>query len=365
MYVLRDIEARVHEVPVTIPLLSEPIEKRRFVSCVITTDEGVTGFGLTGQFLPFAICEALIKDFLPLLKGMDIRDTEAIHELVWKKLNPRSQTGVITHALAALDIALWDARGKASDRTIAQMLGGHSDRADVYVTFGFPEYSFDELVDAAIRQTDAGVTRLKMVAGVHKLGWKEDARRIHAVRAAIGDDVELAIDANYAFSPLEAYLLSREVESDNLMWFEEPLHTNDPRALADLRSRVSIPISAGQMDSHRWRLREFIDAKAVDFIQPNVCYSSGYTESRKVAHMAQAFNLPIANGGGWPHFNMHLIAGLMNGWRVEFHLGMQQVGERIFPDAPRPIDNEIVIPHAPGLGMTVDNDFLNFTHIKA
>lgn len=365
MYLLHDIQARVHEVPVTIPLLDEPIEQRRFVSCEIVTDEGVTGFGLTGQFLPFSIREALTKHFLPLLRGIDIRDTEAVHSLVWKKLNPRSQTGVFSHALAALDIALWDARGKASGRTIAQMLGGYADRAPAYVTFGFPEYSLTELVEAARLQVDAGVDRLKMVVGVHEKGWAEDARRVHAVREAIGDDAELAIDANYMFSPLEAFLLAREVADANLTWFEEPLYTNDPRALAELRAKVNMPLSAGQMDGHRWRLREFVDAGAVDILQPNVCYSGGFTESRKVAHLAQAFNMPVANGGGWPHFNMHLIAAVMNGWRVEFHLGMQQVGERIFPDAPKPKDNTIVLPDAPGLGMTVDADFLDSTVVES
>lgn len=121
-----------------------------------------------------------------------------------------------------------------------------------------------------------------------------------------------------------------------------------------------MPLSAGQMDGHRWRLREFVDAGAIDILQPNVCYSGGFTES----HLAQAYTMPVANGGGWAHFNMQLIAGMMNGWRVEFHLGMQQVGERIFPDAPRPKDNEIVIPDAPGLGMTVDQDFLSATTVE-
>lgn len=364
MPILQDISASVHEVPVTIPLINSPIERRRFVTCAIRTEEGITGFGLTGQFLPFAIRDTLVRGLLPLLKGLDIRDTEAIHAKVWKKLNPRSQTGVVSHALAALDIALWDARGKAEGRTISQLLGGYADRAATYVTFGFPEYSYEQLLDAARIQVDAGTERLKMVVGVHPKGWKEDARRVHGVREVIGDDIELAMDANYMFSPLEAYLLAREVADQKLVWFEEPLHSNDPRALASLRSRISMPVSAGQMDGHRWRLREFIDAKAVDIIQPNVCYSGGYTESLKVAHMAQAYNITVGNGGGWPHFNMHLIAGIMNGWRVEFHLGMQQVGERIFPDAPVPKGNEIIIPEAPGLGMAVDEDFLTATMIE-
>ena len=241
MYALKDIKARVHEVPVTIPLWPSRSNDGA-LSVAIVTDGGLTGFGLTGQFLPFAIQAALVKHLLPLLRGTDIRDTEAVHHRVWKAANPRSQTGVVSHALAALDIAMWDAAGKGSERSIAKMIGGSRDRAPVYVTFGFPEYDRDELVEAAKLQVAAGVRRLKMVVGVHRDGWAEDARRVRAVREAIGDDVELAIDANYMFSPLEAYLLAREVADTNLTWFEEPLYSNDPRAMAELRSRAACAV---------------------------------------------------------------------------------------------------------------------------
>ncbi|MQA80324.1 MAG: mandelate racemase/muconate lactonizing enzyme family protein [Streptosporangiales bacterium] len=361
MYELTDVRARAHRAPFTVPLLDEPIGQRTFVTCRIETDGGLTGFGLTGQFLPHAVVAALTEHITPLLRGVDIRDTEAVHARVAKALNQRNQTGVISSAMSALDIAMWDAAGKGAGRTIAQLLGGHRDRAAAYVTFGFPQYDRDQLVEAARLQVRSGVGRLKMVVAVHPDGWREDANRIRAVRAAVGDDVELAIDANYLFSPTEALLLCRAVEDCGIVWFEEPLHGNDVRAMADLRRRTNIPLSAGQMDGHLLRLREFVDAQAVDIIQPNVCYCGGYTEARRVGHLAQAFSLPIANGGGWPHFNMHLIAGLRGGWRVEFHLGMQQVGEQIFPDAPRPKDDEIVLPDAPGLGMTVDTDFLDAT----
>lgn len=362
---IRNLRARVHEVPVTIPLLDDPIERRRFVTCEVELDDGAVGLGLTGQFLPHAVQSALISEFLPVVKGLDARNTEEIHDKIWKSLNPRTQTGVVSHALSALDIALWDARGKTSGRTIAELIGGHANHAESYITFGFPEYDRDELVAAARLQVDKGFARLKLVVGVHKDGWAEDARRIRAVREAIGDDVELMIDANYMFNPVEALLLCRGISDYNITWFEEPLHQNDARALADLRTRTSIPVAAGQMDGHRWRLRELVDRHAVDILQPNVCYCGGYTEAVKVAHLAQAFNLPVANGGGWPHFNMHLYAGVLNGWRVEFHLGMTQVGNQIFPDAPAPADDRIVLPSAPGLGMKVDHDFLDETQIGA
>src|SRR3546814_19881705 len=135
------------------------------------------------------------------------------------------------------------------------------------------------------------------------------------------------IDANYLFNPVEAKYLCRAIEDCNLTWFEEPLQQNDARALADLRRSTRIPLAAGQMEGHRWRLREFVEHQAVDILQPNVTYCGGYTEARKVAPLAQIYNLPIANRGGWPLFNMHLLAGMINGWLVECTLGLVAVGE--------------------------------------
>jgi L-alanine-DL-glutamate epimerase-like enolase superfamily enzyme len=359
------IEATAHHIEVPLPLFTRNIVTRRIVFCKVQTDEGITGYGLTGgQFLPWSVVAALENDFLDTVRGMDPRDTEAIHEKVWWALNMRTFTGVVSFALSALDIACWDIKGKASGRTVAQMLGGCRDWAPAYVTFGFPIYDREQLVEAAKLQVAEGVTRLKMVVGVDKGGWAEDARRVRAVREAIGPDVELMLDANYKFSPVDAKQLCRAIEDCAITWFEEPVYANDVRAMADLRQHTGIPLAAGQMEGHRWRLRELIDNKAVDVLQPNVCYNGGYTETQKVAHMAQAFNVPIANGGGWPLYNLHTMAGLMNGWRVEFHLGMQEVGERLFVDPPRREGNIVRVGPEPGCGLTPNFDALAETEMK-
>src|SRR5574339_75607 len=146
---IRSIRAGVHRLSVAVPLLQHPIN-RKAVVCEVETDNGLTGCGLTGgAYLPFAIVTAIEKEFTPLLKDMDPRDTEAIHEKVWWKLNQRSMTGVVSSALSAIDIACWDIHGKAAGRTIAQLLGGARDWAPTYCTFGFPEYDRDMLKQAA------------------------------------------------------------------------------------------------------------------------------------------------------------------------------------------------------------------------
>ena len=186
----------------------------------------------------------------------------------------------------------------------------------------------------------------------------EDAARVKAVREAVGDDVELMLDANYLFSLNRAKELCRLVEPYHITWFEEPLYQNDALLLAQLRRSTSITISAGQNEGNRFRHRELLMNQSVDILQPNVCYVGGYTEAAKVAAMAQAFNIPIANGGGWPHHNMHLQAAMSNGWRVECHYLMWMVGETIYKNPPSPKKGWITLGEEPGLGLDPEWDAL-------
>lgn len=361
---IADIKASVHLFEIKVPLLAKPLRQYAVV-CRLRSSDGATGIGVTGgKFLPHAVATALNHEFLPVITGLDVRDVEAIHEKVWWKLNQRTMTGVVSSALSCIDIACWDLHGRMQGRSIAQLLGGARDWIHTYCTFGFHEYDREQLVEAAKLQVVAGHRRLKMVVGVHQDGWQEDVRRLRAVRDAIGPDVELMMDANYKFNPVEAKLLCRAVEDLGIAWFEEPVYQNDAQALADLRVHTRIPIAAGQNEGHRWRLADLVRRQAVDLIQPNCCYAGGYTEARKVAHLAQAYNMPIAHGGGWPMLNMHLFAGLMNGWRLEIHLQMMAIARTMFKAIPEPNDNKLFIPAAPGLGLELNEDALRDTLVS-
>lgn len=366
---IKDIRASLHGFSIEIPLLDGKVkgygreEQTHFVFCEVETDEGIVGYGLTGHFLAQSVIVALEKHVLPVVRDMDPRDIELIHKTIWAKLNPRTMTGTISMALSCLDIALWDIQGKKEGRSIAALLGNARKEVPAYITFGFPQYDRDQLAAAAKLHVGNGFKALKSVVAVDKKGWREDAVRTRRIREAVGPDIDLMIDANYLFNPVEAKMLCREIEDLNLTWFEEPLQQNDARALADLRQSTKIPLAAGQMEGHRWRLRELVHNHAVDILQPNVTYCGGYTEARKAAHLAQTYNMPIANGGGWPIFNMHLMAGMMNGWFVEWHLGMVAVGETLFTDAPKPVNGILTIPDRPGLGLTLNRDAWKDTRV--
>lgn len=357
------LSASVHAFPVRLPFTDRPQKPRTLVLATVETDAGITGHGITGAFLPTAVKAALENEFLPVLRGMDPEATEAIHARLGEALNARAATGTFSHALSALDIALWDIRGKVANRSVAALLGGARGACAAYATFGFPAYSEDQLVAAAEAQLAEGFASLKMVVGVAPGGWREDLARIRRVRRAIGPSVALMIDANCRFTPYEARCLATAAAEHDIAWFEEPLTANDAPALADLRRTTALPIAAGQMEGHRYRLRELVTHQAVDVLQPNVAYAGGFTEVQKVAHLAQAFALPLDNGGGWPLHNLHAMAGLANGGMVEFHLDMRQIGEALFEGAPRPVNGQVAMPEGPGLGLVPRQRVLEETRI--
>ncbi|QJQ95515.1 MULTISPECIES: mandelate racemase/muconate lactonizing enzyme family protein [Halomonadaceae] len=363
---ITDIRASIHALNVDVPGVGVSVERRVFVFVEVETDAGTTGFGLTGAMLPAAVVACIEHHLKPALLGMPALSRERIHAHVWRKLNIRGYTGVISNALSAIDIALWDVWGKWEQRSIHELIGGYRDWAPTYATFGYPFFDTDQLAEHAKRFLADGHRMLKMVVGGDpSRTWKDDVERVRCVREAIGADADLIIDANCWFDPFEARQLAQAVADCRLLWFEEPIQQNDVRALADLRAQISMPLAVGQMEGNRWRYREFIAERAVDIIQPNVIYNGGFTESIKVAHMAQAFNMPMTNGGGWPIFNMHLLCGLMNGGAVEFHYGIWQVGKHFFHGTPDPENGHMQLSGAPGLGFTPDFDALEAARLDA
>jgi L-alanine-DL-glutamate epimerase-like enolase superfamily enzyme len=333
-----------------VPLLKEKIWTS-ILFVVVETDQGVTGYGLTRGSLRFALREFINREVAPFLSGKNPLETERIWHQLYKTFNPRAQTGMWSSAVSAIDIALWDIKGKYYKEPVWRLLGGAQNPVQSYVTFGLKQYSKEQLVEVAKQLIAQGEHRLKMVVAVDPENPAVDAARVRAVREAVGDDVELMIDANYLFSFNRALELCTLVEPYRITWFEEPVYQNDAALLADLRRHTRLPIAAGQNEGHRFRHRELIVNRAVDIAQPNVCSVGGYTEAVKVAALAQAFNLPIANGGGWPHHNMHLQAAMANGWRVEFHFEMWGVGDAIYKEPPAPERGWVTLPETAGLGL--------------
>ena len=358
--------ARVRATPLSVPVVLDAagIEKKTSLSvCLVEveSDTGLTGYGLTAITEEEVVAAAVNEVAADNLRNED----PLAHERIWEKLywllSPRGQTGYASHAIAAIDVALWDLKGKALGQPVWRLLGGARGRVPAYTTFGFGSYDRDELAAAAKWWVARGHRRLKMVVGQHALQRRdeprgieeviaEDVRRVRAVRDAVGMEVDLHVDANCSLDAFHAARLARSLEEFGLSFFEEPVKENDIGSLRSLKAQTRIPLAAGQNEGLAWRFRDLISSGAVDIIQPNVVIGGGYTQCVRIAGMASAYNLPMANGGAWAHHNMHLHAGLANGGLVEYHYAAVKVCEAIFGPLPAPADGWLALPEAPGLG---------------
>jgi L-alanine-DL-glutamate epimerase-like enolase superfamily enzyme len=224
------VKATCHNVPVTLPL-NKPMQQT-FVLVRVETDEGFTGVGITDGSMRFSTREFINRQLAPFLEGKNPLETERL----WNK-EAYTELGIMPSVLAtsatvrwgmsAVDIALWDIRGKHFNQPVFRLLGGSSSRVPVYVTFGFPVYSREELAEAARQFVAEGQLHLKMNVGFTPgQDLVEDEARVRAVREAMGDQGMLMVDANDRFNFMEARELARRIEPYNITWFESPMFIN-------------------------------------------------------------------------------------------------------------------------------------------
>lgn len=356
---ITSVTATTHDVVVEdVPLLDEGIS-REIVFVEVETDAGITGYGLTSKVQWFGVRELINREMAPLLVGLNPLETEKIWHALQQQLNKRVQTGAWCSAMSAVDIALWDIKGKRYDEPVWRLLGGAQNPVPAYITMGLKRYSREELVEVAQQFIDEGQQGVKIKVGINGgTDPAEDAARIRTLREGIGPAYDIMIDANYELPINHAKDLCNRIEQYNITWFEEPVHGNDAQLLEKLSRTTSIPIAAGQNEGHRYRHRELITTGAIDISQPNVVFVGGYTEAKKVAALAQTYHLDIANGAGFPIHNMHLHAGMPNGWYVEFHLVTWKVECLLYEDTSDPVDGMVTLPEKPGLGLEPDWDAL-------
>jgi L-rhamnonate dehydratase len=363
---------RVKATPLNLPVevkVSGRTKQTSLSLCLvdIETDTGLTGTGMTA-ITEEEVIGSVVNDIAAhALVGADPMCHEMLAERLYWLLAPRGQSGYASHAMAAIDLALWDLKGQVYGEPCWRLLGGARSQVPVYATFGFAFFDRDELAEAARSWVERGFKRLKMTVGHHGLQRRdeprpladviaEDVQRIRAVREAVGPEVEIYIDANCSLDYFHALKLAQRIEPYGISFFEEPVSHNDIPNLAKLRQKTSIPLAAGQNEGLASRFRDMLVAQAVDVVQPNACITGGFTVCQRIAGLAAAFNTRFANGGAWPHHNMHLHAGLANGSLVEYHSVAVQCCQLIFNDLPVPHDGMLDLPTRPGLGFAPNRE---------
>ncbi|HEY7657512.1 MAG TPA: mandelate racemase/muconate lactonizing enzyme family protein [Burkholderiales bacterium] len=356
--------AHTLRVPYQFPLIKET--QHTLVTFVeIETDDGLKGHAFSAYPLRFSISDFINREAGPAIAGMDPMRPEAVRSTLYWRLSNKHYMGTWSCAASMIDVALWDIKGKGLKQPIWKLLGGAREKCPVYITWGLPRYSREELVEAAKLMIAEGHTQLKMAIAAgkdpaaHMYGEPtdddilEDAARIRHVREKLGDKVTLMIDANKNARLPQAIRLAQLVADCKLAWFEDPVLKADPRLMAKLRRETTIPIAAGSTGTYDLAyLREYFVNESIDIAQPNVRDIGGFTGALYAAGLAQAFNIQLEMGGNYPHLNMHLHAGVPNGGRIEFHLGGWRIGEALFEGMPKPVRGWVTLPEAPGLGFT-------------
>ena len=292
-----------------------------FAGLVLQTDEGIkgTGYTVTVGHGGSVIREALETLYLDDLLGEEPFNVREIwQKLYFGKSHWIGRAGATTMAQSAVDIALWDIIAKAAGKPLWQALGGaRSEDIPIYNTHaGWLNYSVDRLRDEALGLLDQGYTALKMKVG--REDTHEDYRRIKAVRAAVGDDVTLMVDANQTWDLQQATLAARLFEEFNLAWLEEPMHPDDVRSHAILKGQSTIPIALGEHVYSTHAFRDYMEQQAVDVVQVDVCRVGGITPFLEVAAMAHAFGLRVCpHAGDLMQVHQHMVKAIPNNWMLE------------------------------------------------
>jgi L-alanine-DL-glutamate epimerase-like enolase superfamily enzyme len=325
-----------------------PMTEVAFLFAEVTTEGGHEGVGFSyakraGGPAQFAHA----REVAPEVIGEDPSDIGRLWtKLVWAGASV-GRSGAATQALAAIDVALWDLKARRAGLPLAKLLGAHRDSVRCYNTSGgFLHESIEQVKDNATRTLEAGIGGIKIKVG--QPDWREDLRRVAAVREHLGDGVPLMVDANQQWDRPAAARMGQALEEFDLVWIEEPLDAYDAEGHADLARTLTTAVASGEMLTSVGEHYELIRHRAVDILQPDAPRIGGITQFLKLATLAEHANLGLA-----PHYAMeihvHLAAAYpAEPWVEHFDWLYPLFNERLETSGGR-----MHLSGRPGLGITL------------
>ena len=329
-------------------------------------------------------CHALValinRKLGPLVTGEDPRDiarlwdrmyngTRENHAIEHGRVFPiLGRRGITISAISGIDTALWDILGKSLNAPVWRLLGGRkAARMPAYASGGWADATkIGDQLNGYIAQ--GGFKSVKMRVGVVDRSVPNSVRRVKAAREAIGPDVGLMCDAHGTYSVAAAKQFCRQVEDCDLTWFEEPVTADDKRGMAEVRASTSVPIAAGESEFNRFDYRDLAELRAVDIFQPDLAICGGITEAMRIAAIASSFNLRLAPHlwTGAPAFaaGMHVTAASPAGFILEYSTASNPLLHELVEEKFPVKDGMIEIPERPGLGITINPEFVERHAVK-
>ena len=340
-----------------------PIQGRAMILKMFT-DEGITGYGEPMNYEHWRVVAQAVDDMAEYLVGRDPLDIEDHWQAMYRSSYSRSMP-VLIGALSGIEMAMWDVFGKVVGMPVWKLLGGKvRDRIQVYTGTGGTEPF--ECAENAIKAVEEGFRAVKMGASPSPVRFVDTPKkidfmvsRVAAVREAVGDEVDIAIDLHRRLSPTMAAILVRELEPLRPLFAEEPCHPENNEALLALSQGTTVPIATGERHLTRWGFRELIEREMCAILQPDIRHCGGMLELKKIAGMAEIHNMAIAphNAAGPVGVvaSVHVIATTPNLLICE---GGHRRGEGLFKTPLKFKDGFIELPTEPGLGVDMEDDAL-------
>jgi L-alanine-DL-glutamate epimerase-like enolase superfamily enzyme len=354
------IESRIVRLPAEEPLAGGPAvagATRDFVTVEIATDDGLEGVGLTffGGPLTGAL-KAAVDALGALTIGEDPLRTEQMADKLRAAAGPSGPGGIFTLALSAIDIALWDIKGKILGVPVAKLAGGHRARVPAYASGALMrQFPLEHVAKAGPRLVEAGFRQMKMqLALPGDTSPAKEMERARIVRESVGADVDLMCDINQRWDVRQAISIGSRIEQYHFHWLEDVVACDDYDGLARVAGALATPIAAGEYVYGAVPFRHMLEARSVDIVMIDVLRAGGITQWLKIAAMAEAFNLPVVSHL-IPEVHVHLIAAIPNGLTVEY----MPWSLRLFEDPPRVVKGEMAVPDRPGLGLKFNRAVLN------
>ncbi len=324
------------------------------VMVLLESADGQQGIGYTYTIgLGGASIKQLIEEAIrPILMEADPNAIEQIWDDMWWRMHYIGRGGLVSFAMSAVDIALWDLAGKQHDKPLYKLLGGHGNKATPYAGGIDLHLTIDQLAAKMQGHVDEGFRAVKMKVGQEHL--RDDIARIAAVRQQVGPDIVLMVDANMRWSVETAIRAARQMIPYDVYWLEEPTIPDDFPGHARISAEGGMPIATGENLHTIYEFRNMIEFGRIAFPEPDVSNIGGITNWMRVAKLAYAHNLPVTTHGVH-ELHLHLLAAIPNASFLEVHsFGL----ERFILNAPEIVDGQMTAPDLPGHGVQFDWDAL-------
>lgn len=351
-----------------------------FDTCLvrIETDTGHVGYGEAKTHVGSAgryeaVCTVVERELRPLLLGADPRNVTGL----WERLYSGSRAhyvadtgrtfpvlgrrGITLCAISGIDLALWDLAGRALGVPVWQLLGGRCrESVAAYASGGWAPVG--EIGAQGRAYVERGFRAVKIRVGAMDGGVGVSAARVAELRAALGPDIRIMIDAHGTLGVREAQRLCRLIEAYDITWFEEPVSPDDLPGMAEVRASTLIPIAAGESEQTRFSFRDMALARAVDVFQPDPSICGGLTEAARIAALASAFQVQVA-----PHLwgsavlfaaGLQLAAACPACVILEYPHGHNPLLHDLVHERFEMVDGRVHVPDRPGLGITIRDDFV-------